>query len=165
MQSSSIEMLKFLIEQKISVMNTLAQVCMIWWVSGTAFCGSILAWIWTKRKELKHAQYLTVLGSVLFVFFLTILGFGGLLVWYTVQLETELGTTLSQLPAGNNWPTFMLEVTVFRYGMLIGSSSFILLLIVWLFMWRRLHNTRTRRRRTPTQAVNTPNMEVAAPAT
>lgn len=165
-QPENLETLRQLIDLKISIMNTFIQVCMIWWVSGTAFCGSILGWIWTKRSELKHAQYLPVLGTVLTVFFLTILMFGSLIICYTIQLEAGLGNLLSQLTPGNNELAFVLEVTIFKFGMVIGSSSFLLMLVVWIIMWAKLHShpTEPEKPNTTTRPRNNRTIHSTAPA-
>ena len=60
---------RFLLEQKIASLNTVANVSMTWWVSSIVFCGAIFAAVWLYRGDLFESGIMKSLGRVLLIFF------------------------------------------------------------------------------------------------
>ena len=116
-----------LLEQKITSLGTLANVCVTWWVSSVVFCGSILAAVWSNRRELVESNIIGLLGFFLSTFFLSIIGFGALVIAYLRKLYKEVKQ--------KHRSYFSREITFFIWAMTVGASSFILILIGWVFLW------------------------------
>ena len=115
------------LEQKVTSLGTLANVCVTWWVSSVVFCGSILAAVWINRGELVESNVIGWLGFFLFMFFLSIIGFGILVIVYLCRLHRELKR--------NHKGYFSREIKFFIWAMSVGTSSFILILVGWLCLW------------------------------
>ena len=126
------ETLRFVLEQKISFTNMLGNVCMTWWVSSVVFCGSILAAVWLNKQELAASGVIGWLGFVLFFFFATVVCFGILVIRYLDKLQKEISTLAKEL---NHEGFFSNELSIFKLGMIDGTSSFALVLIVWVILW------------------------------
>lgn len=127
-QCGNSEVACFLLEQKISSMNTAGTVCMTWWVSSVVFCGSILAAIWLKKSEIATSRFLLFgLSFVLTIFFIGVVLFGIAAIQYLKRLTVDL----SKLAYGN---VFLTEVTYFIWAMKIGTWSFGLILSAWFIL-------------------------------
>jgi hypothetical protein len=125
---------KFLIERKIDFLNSVAQVCVIWWASSVVFCGSILAGVWAKREELKERKLLHSLGFVLLVFFSSIVVSGYIAISrYLRNVQKEIADLTKQLGFQDEF--FHTEVSSFESAMWAGISSFVIVWAAWIFMW------------------------------
>lgn len=126
--------IKFLIERKIDFLNSVAQVCMIWWASSVVFCGSILAGVWAKRDELRERKLLLGLGFVLLIFFSSIVFAGCLAIYgYLRNVRREIAELAGQLGHQNRF--FHTEVSSFESAMWAGISSFAIVWVAWISMW------------------------------
>jgi hypothetical protein len=119
-----------LLEQKIASLGTLANVCVTWWVSSVVFCGSILAAVWLNRRELVESNIIGLLGFLLLTFFLSIIGFGALVIVYLCKLYKEVKR--------KHRSYFSREIKYFIWAMAVGTSSFILILGGWIVLWEWL---------------------------
>lgn len=129
---NSDERVRFLIEQKISYLNTVGNVCMAWWVSSVVFCGSILAAVWLNRAELVESGVIKWLGFALAAFFATVVIYGVLIIRYLDRVHREVSDLASQLNFGAFLST---EIRTFRNAMINGTSSFAIILVAWLVLW------------------------------
>jgi hypothetical protein len=91
------ETLCFLIEQKVSYVNSTVNVCLLWWVSSIVFCGYVLAAVWSQREQLKQFGYVMGLGIILFVFFFFIAHFGFLIADRLVTVQKEIAILAAEL--------------------------------------------------------------------
>lgn len=124
---------RFLLGQKLAYANTLASVCMTWWVSSIVFCGSILAAVWLYRNELINSGMIHLLGVLLSLFFAGIVIFGAQITWNYLP---KLGKDLSSLPKKSNGDDFFsTEFSTFKWSMVIGTISFLFILGVWIILW------------------------------
>ena len=126
------ERVRFLIEQKISYLNTVGNVSMSWWVSSVVFCGTILAVVWLYRTELTESGIIKWLGVVLTVFFITVVVYGIVLIKYLNRLHAEVSALASELNYEN---FFSNEIETFKRAMVNGTSSFAIILVAWIFLW------------------------------
>ena len=122
-----------LLQQKIAFVNMLANVTMLWWVSSVVFCATILASVWYKRDLIRSPRQLRWL---LFVFFLSIVAYGVLVVAFLWGVEPEVSSLAAGLGADDDY--FSTELGFFRAAVLVGTSSFVLVLLAWIFIWRNL---------------------------
>jgi hypothetical protein len=126
---------RFFLEQKLTYVNTIAHVCMTWWVSSVVFCASILAGVWLKRTELVESGMIHLLGAVLTIFFASIVIFGGLVRWlYLPNLHKEI-SDFSGITNGTRKNFFSTELSAFKKSMVLGTGSFFLILLVWIALW------------------------------
>ena len=103
---------RFLLGQKLAYVNTLASVCMTWWVSSIVFCGSILAAVWLYRDKLIVSGLIHLLGVFLSLFFAGIAVFGAQITWNHLP---KLKEDLSRLPKKtNNYDFFSTELSTFK---------------------------------------------------
>ena len=128
--------LNLLLSQKIQSLNTIATVGMTWWVSSVVFCGSILAGVWLKRQEVAHAAYFGWLRVILGFFFFSVVIFGIWLAVVAQGIDAESRALISQIggrDVGVSWMS--LGITV---GVLIGTTSFVLVTAMWFVLWRSI---------------------------
>ena len=132
---------RFLIEQKVSFVNSAVSAGMLWWVSSILFCGSALAGVWSAQEDLKKSQGILVgLGIILFVFLgaIAIFGFIGAYRLCIVQSEiADLAKKLKFLESGGKG-FFYEEIQIYRIAMTIGGGSFALIHVGWFVFWLRL---------------------------
>jgi hypothetical protein len=151
--TASPETLRFMIEQKMSYVNSVVNICMLWWISSIVFCGSILGAVWLNRDGLWQTAYVLVLGIVLFVFLFYIVSFGILaadrlgLVQQEIavladllnyaRLSAEVDSAKLNVQEG----FFHTEIVTFQRSMRIGAGSFALIFVVWIGFWIFLSGT------------------------
>ena len=137
------EVLRLLLEKNLSFLETLTSSCMLWWVSSVIFCGSLLAGIWTKQDDIREMPFFNWLFFVAFVFIASIVCFGFWVIEVSYRLESQAGNLLmlvnskAEIPAGFG---------TLRHGMLLGTSSFVFVLITLLGMWRVIGKSRKKKR-------------------
>ena len=131
------QVLNTLLEQKLQLLNTIAVVGMTWWVSSIVFCGSALGVIWLKRHEIASAPFFGLLGIFLGVFFASIVLFGIWMVVATGILQSETLAVLNDLNIKNQKHIGFLAVQI---GYAIGTTSFIIVTVSWVVMWRTISN-------------------------
>jgi len=132
------QILNTLLEQKLELLNTIANVGMTWWVSSIVFCGSALGAIWLKRHEIAAAPFFGWLGLFLGVFFVSIVLFGVWMVIATSILQSETNAILEALKIvkHKNHIGFL----AVQLGYALGTTSFIIVTIIWVVMWRTISN-------------------------
>ncbi|HEX8069088.1 MAG TPA: hypothetical protein VF546_03990 [Pyrinomonadaceae bacterium] len=142
------KMTSFLIEQKMSYINSTVNVCMLWWASSIVFCGSVLAAVWSALGPLRNLSRFTMgLGLVLFAFFSVIPLFGFLVasrlgkvqreiaVYASELLGAELTTRLETAKLQTKGGFFYTEICTFQRSMLMGAGSFALIHVAWILFW------------------------------
>jgi hypothetical protein len=138
------ETTRFLIEQKITYINSVINVCMLWWVSTVVFYGSVLAAVWLKQKELKQQRLiLKLLGRTLSVLFLATAAFGVLVISYSLSIQAEIDTLVDSLKGPDNF--FATELSGFRRAMGFGIGSFLLITLIWIWFWCHLREIKFSR--------------------
>jgi hypothetical protein len=137
------ETIRFLIEQKITYINSIVNVCMLWWVSSVVFYGSVLAAVWLKQAELKKKKLiLNLLGLTLSVLFLATAAFGVLVINYSLYIQKDIDTLVTNL--GGPYNFFNTELTGFRRAMGFGIGSFILITLIWIWFWFQLRRINSK---------------------
>jgi hypothetical protein len=125
--------IRFLIEQKMSYVNSTVNVCMLWWASSIVFCGYVLAGVWSKQQELRQTRTVIGLGIVLFVFFFVIALFGGMVAYRLGIVQDEIAELAVKLNFQDDF--FHTEILTFQISMWIGACSFALVWFVWCLFW------------------------------
>lgn len=127
------EILRFLIEQKMSSLHTAGSVCMTWWVSSVVFCGSILAAVWLQKSDLVKAGVFILVGLslVLTVFFASIVLFGIVAIKYLWKFCRDMRKLTKRLNYGGSFET---EITYFIRAMKLGTWSFALVFVAWVIL-------------------------------
>lgn len=138
------ENVRLILEQKLAYLNTVANVCMLWWVSSVVFSTTVLAGLWNQRGKLDMSFLFKFgLGSLVTIFFCTIVGFGIAVILYIRSLRSDLSNNLRSLGCPESH--FDSELTAFRRAMLLGTSSFVLVLFSWLFLMPHVLASTTQR--------------------
>ncbi|MDR0626555.1 MAG: hypothetical protein LBG11_04720 [Bifidobacteriaceae bacterium] len=128
------------LDRMTQMLDTLANVGMLWWVSATALVAGMLAGVWLQRKQLAAAKRA---GRAVYpcgiVFLLTISVFG---VALTIEgMRFSAGFSEACRAARKTAPSLCdpnageLALTDFApWALGIGTSSFLIALFVWFFM-------------------------------
>lgn len=139
------ETLRFLIEQKTTYLNSVVNVCMLWWVSSIVFYGSILAAMWLKQTELKKwlkqdakrkVLNIGLLKGALLGFFLATALFGVAILFYSFPIQSEISALATKLGYEGNY--FYNEMWGFRVAMSFGIGSFFFVCFIWHRFWLHL---------------------------
>ena len=135
------------LDGKIAFLTTVINACMLWWVSSVVFCGSVLSTTYVKRKEILKLRNLNWFIFIVAFFILTIVAFGCGLGWlmYLERLQTAELLGKLKLPADG----YKLEYQIFEWGLCLGTSSFVLVFITWVGIWKHLRKevSQTSKRR------------------
>lgn len=125
-----------LLEQKLQLLNTIANVGMLWWVSSVVFCGSILGAIWINRHEVAGAPFFGWLSVLLGVFFFSIVLFGVCMIIATGAIRYEVESIIEAVDlAKHSRHVGFLTVQI---GYAIGTTSFLIVTIIWALLWKTI---------------------------
>jgi hypothetical protein len=130
--------IRFLIQQKMSYVNSAVNICMLWWASSIVFSGSILAAVWTKRGELGPPVNVILLGLAIFIFFFGVADFGFLAANRLGMVQKQIAELASKLDYGESEREenfFHTEIKTFQISMILGGGSFALICVVWSAFW------------------------------
>jgi hypothetical protein len=141
------ETLNLLLKAKFDVLIILVHVFMLWWVSATAFCASIVGATWYKKESLQEISLLStnVLCAVIFIFFTSIHTFGWFGVIQAGQLQRHTDAILRQLKIPNDDCYGHTEFYWFKHSILLANVSFVLVSIIWVGVWVWLVTDNRRR--------------------
>ena len=137
--------LAVLLEKKIDFLSTYAEVSMLWWVSSVVFCAAIIAGVWRYRQELLTLEKrltLHLFALTVAVFFASIVAYGVISVWFSTILRAEVISIIDDLGIGSYG---IFEYRVFGILAGIGTTSFVLILLIWLGVWVTLVREHARR--------------------
>ena len=115
-------------------MRTVASIGITWWAAGLIACASLLAGAWARRHEIRAVRRWAQHGlfALIGLFLLTVVGFGGLMVY----LSSHLGADLKDACLVDHCQG---EASVMTHGMVwgfaIGTTSFVGCLIAWVVAW------------------------------
>jgi hypothetical protein len=133
------EEIRFLIDQKVSYINSTVNISMLWWVSSIAFCGYVLYTVWSHKKELGPPYFILGFGIVFFIFSFFISYFGFLLAYRAGVVQGEIADLADKLNSANELDIkgkfFRAEILSFQISMRIGAFSFALAFVVWDVYW------------------------------
>ncbi len=91
------EILNIILQHKLSFLDTMSNVAMLWWVSSVVFCGYIIAAVWMKRDEIEKKDFpLPWFFFIVFAFFFSIVVFGGWTIFVTTRLYQETNILLEE---------------------------------------------------------------------
>ena len=127
-----------LLEKHFDMLIMLGHIGMLWWVSSTVLCISIINYTMKYSHEKDNLFYTTGLCILIGVFFLTITLYGIVMARYAMILKEALFTAVyfDVTGCGANIEPLFSMVSI---GYLIGASSFVLMLVGWLYV---LHSKR-----------------------
>ena len=131
------EIAQALLVKKIDALNTIANTSTLWWVSAVVFCATLLGVIWTKKDEVRKLPFRTALGSLLYVFFASIVAYGTLVTGIVLKQYLDVRYLLGQMTV----PLHMFDAEYIwaLVGIPIGTSSFVIFLIVWRKLWKTFY--------------------------
>ena len=130
------EVVLALLDKKIQLLNTIANTSMLWWVSATVFCATLLGGIWRFHDQIESAPFKRPLGFLLYFFFISVVLYGCLVTIVTAFELRDVQRLLASL--GVNRSLFNTEFLWILIGLPVGTSSFIVMLLVWHGIWRSL---------------------------
>lgn len=103
---------------------------MIWWVSGLAFCMSLLKSYISMDTD---CIYLVQLEYIIILFFISIIIFGLAMSWYSVELRDNLLHCFNINELRIYGPRINIFFNIIKNGILIGTSSFFLFFLVAVY--------------------------------
>jgi hypothetical protein len=131
------EIVLALIDKKIQLLNAIANTSMLWWVSATVFCATLLGGIWRFHDQIESAPFRRPLGYLLYFFLISVVLYGCLVTVVTAFEWRDVQRLLDSL--GANRSLFNTEFAWILIGVPVGTSSFVIILLVWHGMWRSMN--------------------------
>lgn len=122
-----------LLEKHLDMLIMLGHVGMLWWVSSTVLCISIINFTLKYNHKKKNLFYTTGISILIGMFFLSIMFYGLVMAKYVLILKDALFTAEYfdvRCYGRNVEPIFSMISNAY----LIGTSSFIILLVGWLYV-------------------------------
>ena len=79
------------LESNLQCLSTIANVCMLWWVSSVVFSGSALSTVWLNLEKGKALPWPNLLAAIIFIttLFASMIVFGGWMIRTTRKLQAE----------------------------------------------------------------------------
>lgn len=133
------DLIEKIVELKVSQLNSLQSVGMIWWVSSCVLCASIITGIWKFGQTLAGNPIVRALRRAIGFFFLTIVTFGAFMTVHLLVLAHEFSALKSPLASAFWWDCVATSIS---YG--IATSSFVLVTIAWFTLVRGLRSLSLR---------------------
>lgn len=122
-------------------LSTFTDMAILWWVSSTVFCGGIIGTVFARRSEIRilPTKHRSMLFYCVTLLFLTII-FYGFYCCYSMSVlkyDTErlilIIFNISSIQEEINFS--LVAYDIFIVGCAIGTSSFVLVLVVWICLW------------------------------
>lgn len=131
------DLIGLILETRISSLQNIMNVGMLWWVSAVTICTTTLGYVWLKQDELKEFPYLKWFGGFISTFFISIVIFGMWIIYSVYNLHVEIIKLSSML----DLPSFLFtEFVSTEVAVGIGTTSFIFFTVAWFVMWRHITN-------------------------
>jgi hypothetical protein len=130
------EILLALLEKRMDFLNTIADASMLWWVSSVVFCGTIIAAVWLQKEMILNSDLFNGLFGLVTVFFASIVTYG----FWTVWSVSKIGSQIELILEGLGEVTIsasLYETTGIIGAIIIGNTSFLLILLAWIVLWAR----------------------------
>ena len=138
MEKDDIEILVALIEGNEQFLQMLVDSGMSWWVSSVAFCAAVVVAVWMNRDSVvdlyaSHKIAYQAFMSLVLMFFLSVDGYGAWLLRSVIGIKDQLFSLMTIADSGFEYAYF--EFTSIRVAFTIGTSSFVILSIIWIVAW------------------------------
>ena len=134
MDQQTFNLTQMLIEQHIEYLIMLGQMGMLWWVSATVLSFKIIVNMYQNKEKYFVDKIRIPIGIFISSFFMSIIIFGINESYYILKLENETRRLLQSI---NSFKEYEISVMFFStlINFLIGSTSFVFFLIIWLVLW------------------------------
>ena len=136
--SAEAETLRKLLEGKVAFLVACVNACMLWWVSSVVFCGSVLSTTYAKRNQITKLKNFNWFAGIVAVFFFTIVAFGFGVTYLMARERSQTADLLKMLNVQGD--LYSTEFYIFQFGIMLGTTSFVLVLITWIGIWRHLRS-------------------------
>jgi uncharacterized membrane protein YgdD (TMEM256/DUF423 family) len=135
------EIVKILIQEKLSFLNTVANSYMLWWVSSILFCGSVLSTVWVKQKDILKIKNkgIDIFFNIANFLFILIIGFGIFGVIGLSKVKSEYDLLIESIGIPMDVTNF--EFPSIQIGIIMGTTSFFFVLIIWNLIYLHLRNS------------------------
>jgi len=138
-------LVQFLIQQKLETLRATNEVSMSWWVSSTLLSATILGVVWKNTKAISGIDepFLGLLTWGLNFFFVSIVLYGLLISsYYVFFLHPSISELLKGIHVEKSM--FQSEVLVSVAAILNGTTTFLVALLGWYFLRKRILRERKR---------------------
>lgn len=123
-----------IITRHLSILDVLGEIGMLWWVSSTVMCIGILRAAYKMKRD--GDMIPRDVGVMITAFLVSIIFFGFMMAYMTMKVEDEFVRIIGQVYT-LRYPTDKLyDLSVYSY--LVGSSSFFIFFMSWLYIIRDL---------------------------
>lgn len=136
-----------LILEKLEFLRSMYELNMLWWVSAVVFCATMLGFIWAKRVDIYKMKNRKTLAVLIYVFLISVGLYGLISITYGC---ITMSAMREALPIEYS-TLFDPEYKIFIYSMMVGTSSFIIVVYLWHCLWQEI------------QAIKNPNTYMTKP--
>ena len=128
------DILKEIIIAHLNYLNMVGQMGMLWWVSSTVFVFTLIKTFYNYKTQLMKRNLEKPIGVFITAFIVSIIVFGIVSCICLIRLETELRLIVIKFVEFEDYDISSMFFSTIIF-LLIGTSSFIFFLIIWIIMW------------------------------
>ena len=122
-----------LVELKVTQLNSVQTIGIIWWVVSCVLSVMILGGVWKSGDALVKSPAFAPIRHAITVFFLAIIAFGSFMVGHSIWLANQFASTPSPIAKAFCWDC---TATAISYG--IATSIFVIACRAWFALARSL---------------------------
>lgn len=135
------EVLSILLQHKLDMLDTTANTSMLWWVSSVVFCGYALSASWYYRDEFVKVPRMKLLFLFMTFFFISIVAYGCYICYGIWALYNETSYLVTKLGVREN---LLFEFKGTLSAVAIGTTSFVVVLILWILFWNHMRKEQNK---------------------
>lgn len=122
-----------LVELKVTQLNSVQTIGIIWWVVSCALSFAIIAGVWKSGSSLAKSAAFTPVSQAVAVFFLAIIAFGSFMVGHSLWLAKQFSRIPSFIA-----PEFCWDCTATAISYAIATFIFVVAARAWFALARSL---------------------------
>ena len=126
--------ISILLEKNLEFLLLMGSAGMLWWVSGTSFCLALFKTLYPVRDTIRDRTLFLAIGIYVSILIASMLGYGLSMAYLTNKLYLETNSLLLNIDISLGYYA-RLMFRIIHVSFIVGSSSFILFLLVWLHSW------------------------------
>lgn len=126
---------KTLVALKVTQLNSVQTIGIIWWVVSCALSYAILAGAWKSGAALVRSSAFQAISHAVAVFFLAIIAFGSFMVGHSLWLAKQFGRIPSTIA-----PEFCWDCTATAISYTIATFIFVVTAKAWFALARSLRS-------------------------
>lgn len=108
---------------------------MVWWLSASAFCLTLITKLYPNKEELKEQGYHVPIGIFVSLFLVSMILFGVATLYELSLIEQDINVSFIASCSSIEIPGMEHIFTIVRKLYLISTSTMVVFLLSWIYLW------------------------------